>query len=102
MQREFVYTINFLNAWNSLGLGDDELNELENMLLLNSQIGDVIPNLNGARKVRIALKGKGKRGGGRVIYIDVMKSEKIYMLLLMTNTKKLIWIMMKKETLEQK
>jgi hypothetical protein len=30
--------------------------------------GDVIPGLEGLRKVRFALGGKGKRGGGRAIY----------------------------------
>ena len=29
--------------------------------------GEAIPGTGGARKVRIALKGRGKRGGGRVI-----------------------------------
>ncbi|MDO4769479.1 MAG: DNA-binding protein [Brachymonas sp.] len=30
--------------------------------------GDVIPGAEGARKVRWAVKGKGKRSGARVIY----------------------------------
>lgn len=30
--------------------------------------GTVIPGTGGLRKMRIALQGRGKRGGGRVIY----------------------------------
>ena len=37
----------------------------------NSVIGDVIPNADGARKIRWTIKGKGKRGGVRVIYFNV-------------------------------
>ncbi len=35
----------------------------------------------GARKLRILLEGRGKRGGGRVIYLDVFEKEKLYLLL---------------------
>lgn len=33
--------------------------------------GDVIPEAGGARKLRWAAKGKGKRGGARIIYLYV-------------------------------
>ncbi len=45
--------------------------ERENVVLMISAtplIGDVIPGTGGLRKVRIPLQGRGKRGGGRVIY----------------------------------
>ena len=32
--------------------------------------GDLIPGAEGARKVRWAVSGRGKRGGARVIYIN--------------------------------
>lgn len=31
-------------------------------------------------KLRIKLEGRGKSGGGRVIYLDVLEKEKIYLL----------------------
>jgi hypothetical protein len=34
----------------------------------NPTAGVLIPGLNGVRKMRIPLEGRGKRGGGRVIY----------------------------------
>jgi hypothetical protein len=38
------------------------------MISENPTIGDVIPGSCGLRKMRIPLQGRGKRGGGRVIY----------------------------------
>ena len=37
----------------------------------NPEAGDVIPGADGARKVRWAVQGKGKRGGARVIYFNL-------------------------------
>jgi mRNA-degrading endonuclease RelE of RelBE toxin-antitoxin system len=36
----------------------------------NPNAGDVIPGADGARKVRWAVQGRGKRGGARVIYFN--------------------------------
>jgi len=41
----------------------------------NPQAGDVIPGADGARKVRWAVQGKGKRGGARVIYFNLSEDE---------------------------
>ena len=38
------------------------------MISASPAIGDVIPGTGGLRKVRVPLQGRGKRGGGRVIY----------------------------------
>ena len=64
-----------------MGLGDKELRELQLTLLKNPDAGDVIPDLARARKIRIPLAGRGKSGGGRVIYVDVVIREQIYLLL---------------------
>lgn len=37
----------------------------------NPLAGDVIPGADGARKVRWAVQGRGKRGGARVIYFNI-------------------------------
>jgi hypothetical protein len=42
--------------------------------------GDVIPHAGGARKLRWAAKGKGKRGGARIIYLYVVIAARIYLL----------------------
>lgn len=41
----------------------------------NPEAGDVIPGADGARKVRWAVQGKGKRGGARVIYFNLSDDE---------------------------
>ena len=42
--------------------------------------GDVISDAGGARKLRWAAKGKGKRGGARIIYLYVVTATCIYLL----------------------
>lgn len=50
-------------------------------MLENPDAGDVVQHMAGARKIRIPLEGRGKSGGGRVIYVDVVVRERIYFLL---------------------
>lgn len=51
-------------------LSDDAYKELQRYLLDNPEAGDVIQGTGGLRKVRFSdpKRGKGKRGGTRVIY----------------------------------
>ena len=49
---------------------DETFSELQDLLMLHPEAGDLIPGTGGLRKLRFADKrrGKGKRGGLRVIY----------------------------------
>lgn len=51
-------------------LNDDEYKELQNYLIDNPKAGDVISHTGGLRKLRFgdSRRGKGKRGGLRIIY----------------------------------
>ena len=80
MIRKFIYTEPFRRCWKAMGLCDNDLLALEEALLENPQVGDVIEGTGGARKMRIQLEGRGKRGGGRVIYVDVFEQENLYLL----------------------
>lgn len=80
MTRKFIYTEPFRRCWKAMGLQDTDLIVLEEMLLKNPKIGDVIEGTGGARKMRIQLEGRGKSGGGRVIYLDVFEQEHLYLL----------------------
>ena len=80
VEREFIYTEPFRRCWKAMGLGDDEQHELENILLENPRKGVVIEGLAGIRKLRIRLEGRGKSGGGRVIYFDVLEKRRLYLL----------------------
>ena len=71
MTRTFKEMESFTIKWKSLGLNDDDLLVLQELLLKDPKIGDVIPGASGIRKIRIPVDGIGKRSGGRVIYIDI-------------------------------
>ena len=47
---------------------DEDLRGLQNFLLATPDAGDVISGGSGLRKLRWAVRGRGKRGGARVIY----------------------------------
>ena len=60
MTREFIFTKPFLISWEKMGLDDNDLKQLEEILLENPLKGDVIQGKGGARKLRIQLEGRGK------------------------------------------
>jgi len=64
-------------------LTDEEYAELQGVLIVQPDAGDVIPGTGGLRKLRWSQKrrGKGKRGGVRVIYYWYVSGSLIYMLL---------------------
>ena len=80
MTRTFITTSIFQQAWAEMGLGEEEQQYLENALLLHPNAGAVIQGLQGARKLRISLPNRGKSGGARVIYVDIVAKEQIYLL----------------------
>lgn len=63
---------------------DEEYQLFQQYLADNPTEGDVIPHMGGLRKIRWILpgKGKGKRGGARVIYYHVGATDNIRLLLL--------------------
>lgn len=48
---------------------DHFFRQLQNDLLKDPEKGDLIPRLQGLRKVRMALQGRSRSGGARVIYL---------------------------------
>jgi mRNA-degrading endonuclease RelE of RelBE toxin-antitoxin system len=63
----FIETTIFTRLVQEL-LTDDEYRELQTALILQPDLGSVIPGSGGLRKIRWSYGGKGKRGGVRVIY----------------------------------
>lgn len=80
MIREFVMTSVFERHWKDLGLDDAELKRLQEELLLSPLKGDVIEGTEGLRKIRFSFNGKGKRSGIRVLYVDLIVAERIYLI----------------------
>ncbi len=71
---------NFMRRVKQAGLDDDDLAELISVVVSNPAAGSVIPGTGGARKLRVRLPGRGKRGGGRVIYAIVLRSTALALL----------------------
>jgi len=61
-------------------LTDEEYREFQSELAANPDAGDVIPGLGGLRKIRLALPGRGKRGGARVLYLLFVRAETVFLL----------------------
>lgn len=78
---ELIRTTAFTKAIKKLKVTDGELEALESEIATNPQAGDVIQGLKGVRKIRFAMGGKGKRGGGRCIYLVLTLGDAIYLLL---------------------
>jgi hypothetical protein len=61
-------------------IGTDGIDELAIYLIDHPDAGDVIQGSGGVRKLRWAAKGKGKRGGARIIYLYVVFAARIYLM----------------------
>jgi len=77
--RMFFSTFEFDKQWERMGLGDEDRNRLENEIVNNPQVGPVIRGAGGLRKMRFAFKGRGKSGSARVLYVDFVVLERIYL-----------------------
>lgn len=63
-------------------LDEHEYAALQLRLLVDPAAGAVVPGSGGVRKIRWAGKGRGKRGGVRVIYYLRLRSSEVWMLTL--------------------
>ncbi len=62
------------------GLVEEDLTDLIKALLERPDLGAVIPGTGGARKTRVRLPGRGKRGGAQVIYAVVLRATALALL----------------------
>ena len=60
-------------------IGADGIEAIAVYLIVHPDAGDVIPGAGGARKLRWAARGKGKRGGARIVYVYVVVAARIYL-----------------------
>ena len=80
MKRKFVIMPVFDKQWREMGLDDNDLQKLQAELLKNPQIGNVIKGTGKLRKARFAFENRGKSGSSRVLYVDFVIAETIYLI----------------------
>jgi hypothetical protein len=81
MRKTFIETPEF-TEWVREYLSDEHLADLQRELQNDPDSGAVMPGCGGLRKLRMAdpRRGKGKRGGARVIYLHVAEADVIYLM----------------------
>jgi mRNA-degrading endonuclease RelE of RelBE toxin-antitoxin system len=81
MKNLFIETSNFTKRVTTF-LSDDALMELQKSLMADPKGGKVIPGCGGLRKIRFGNpgRGKGKRGGLRVIYLHIPEVQLVFLL----------------------
>nr|WP_019365248.1 toxin HigB-2 [Pseudomonas luteola] len=80
MKATFFETTSFTASVGNY-LTDDEYRKLQKDMLANPECGDVMPRTGGFRKLRWsdARRGKGKRGGLRVIYYWLSEDHQMWL-----------------------
>jgi hypothetical protein len=83
MRRAFRETSIFTEKLDAVGR-DDLLRSIEDAILENPEAGATVAGTGGIRKLRApdASRGKGKRGGLRILYLDLPDRERTYRLYL--------------------
>lgn len=84
MKRLFVQAEYFKAELDSRETGAQLLKEIEEEILKNPEVGDTVAGTGGVRKMRMpdSGRGKGKRGGLRVLYLDLPDHEHTHLLVL--------------------
>ena len=75
----FIETPVFTKRAKSL-LDDEAYRALQLKLMGTPEAGDLIEGTGGLRKIRVAAKGHGTRGGARVIYYHFVSASQLAML----------------------
>ena len=70
----------FDKQWRAMGLDDNDLQALQIELLKDPQIGSLIQGTGKLRKMRFAFPNRGKSGSSRVLYVDFVLAETIYLI----------------------
>jgi hypothetical protein len=81
MKRTFIETDWFTEEVYDY-LTEEEFREFQRELLANPRRGVVVAGSGGLRKIRFShqTRGKGKRGGVRIYYLDIPKAERVYLI----------------------
>jgi hypothetical protein len=86
--RMFFSTFEFDRQWESMSLNDEDRRKLENEIANNPQVGSVMRGTGGLRKMRFAMEKRGKSGSSRVLYVDFVVYERVYLIYAYPKNKK--------------
>jgi hypothetical protein len=75
-----IETPPFLAAANEAGISDGEREDIVTYIATYPDAGVVMPGTGGARKVRVAGRGKGKSGGYRVVTFYAAEDIPVFLL----------------------
>jgi hypothetical protein len=75
---QFISLHDFDRMAEELWLDDEDIRLIQQFLQETPGAGLVVQGTGGLRKVRISLPGRGKRGGGRLLYLYVQIHSVIY------------------------
>lgn len=81
MRRTFFQTHIFAKKIDARG-GQELLLRIEDEILKSPEAGAIVAGTGGVRKMRVedTGRGKGKRGGFRVLYLDLPKHEETFLI----------------------
>ncbi len=81
MKKRFIESSEFTD-WVRRTLDDGSYASFQQSLMQDQGRGSVIPGCGGLRKIRLAdpRRGKGKRGGVRIIYLHIPEVDWIFLL----------------------
>ena len=83
MKRVFIQTPIFSNSLDKKEAGH-VLEEIEEKILKNPECGDIVQGCGGVRKLRVKdpKRGKGTRGGLRILFLDLPHKGRVYLVYL--------------------
>lgn len=83
MDMEFIEASSFTRSVSNY-FDDDEYRKLQTELMSKPELGDVMPGTGGFRKLRWVnpRRGKGRRGGLRIIYFYFAGEQQIWIMML--------------------
>jgi len=75
-----IETPTYLRDARQAGLGEEALVGIANVIAANPTAGELMPGTGGARKVRVAGRGKGKSGGYRIVSYFAAEDVPVFLL----------------------
>ena len=91
MKRKIIQLTQFSKTVDSLlkkrQLLSEDFNVFQKELAEHPEMGDVVPGTSGVRKVRLKSSGRGKSGGFRVCYYDIVNDNEIFLILIYAKNK---------------